>query len=118
MAMELKVNSFAACCGIKIIHDFGYTSITSGRRSSPALKSIKKAIQDALDYGDSRYWYMGVRPLGKNTPNAMTLIALNSTQKKKLHKTLLDEGFKLVSQGYNRNHKNINYLYSLEEEKP
>ena len=116
--MDLKSNAFVGCCGINILWDFGNTVTTPGHTTKFTLKTIKKAITDTLNYGDKRYWYMGRRPPHKDIPKAMTLIALNGTQKRRLHKTLLDKGFKLVSQGYNINHRSLNYLYSLEEEKP
>ena len=76
-AMELKEAGFNGCCGVNILWDFGNTMVTPGSHTAFAPKTVKKAITDTLNYGDRRFWYENHRPPHKNTPKAMTLIALN-----------------------------------------
>lgn len=113
--MELKQNSFPGCCGIQILWDFGNTEVSLGENRRATVSAINKAIDDAL-----------LEPLVLNPNNypanylpplppvkAITLIALNETQHKKLHKLLLKKGFKLIVKGWNKNHNGMNYLYSI-----
>ncbi len=111
--MKLTVNSFAHCCGIQIISDFGNTAFTGGQNREFSIKDIEAELKRILVIG-TEDWNGLLRPPQKL---ALTLIALNAEQHKKLHKCLLRHKFKLVSKGWNMNHKDYNYLYSLERKK-
>jgi len=111
--MKLAVRDFTHCCGIQIISDFGNTKVTGGQNREFSIKDIEAELKQILVTG-AKDWNDLLRPPQKR---ALTLIALNAEQHEKLHKCLLRHKFKLVSKGWNMNHKDYNYLYSLERKK-
>ncbi len=114
--MTIKRSGFIGCCGIQILCNFGNTGIL-GFNDAISVRTLDKKISDILLKAVREDWEpAGYRP-SKPIPKAMTLIALNQTQHDKLHKLMLKKGFKLVDQGWNLDHKDMNYLYSLHLEK-
>ena len=115
--MKLTVNSFAHCCGIQIISDFGNTAFTGGQNREFSIKDIEAELKKILVTGTKGMWENEHEYCIPAKKLALTLVALNATQHKKLHKCLLRHKFKLVSKGWNMAHKDYNYLYSLERKK-
>jgi len=79
---ELSVNAFPDCCGIKVISRFHHTNtggVNHGMNVEHADRSIKKTIS-----------------LYKHRV-AILMVALNDDQRKIYHKTLLDNGFKVLN---------------------
>ena len=113
--MNIKRGAFPGCCGIQILWNFGNTAVTPGTSSTISVESIDKAINEALLIKIPG-WPDGIVP-EKPQPYALTLIALNETQHKKLHRMMKRKGFKLIDKGWNLNHKDMNYLYSIHLEK-
>ena len=111
--MRLKIASFANCCGIQIIHNFGNTSANGPPYT---VTETSEAISDLIRNGYSDQLHPAQGP-AYVYDFSMQLIALNSHQHKKLGKMLIKKGFKLIDEGWNKNHQNMNYLYSLHLEK-
>ncbi len=113
--MSIQLSSFHACCGIKILWNFKNEGGIAN--SEIEIEEVEKELKLVLKKGTkSPYAEGNVRtPLPKS---AMLLIAVNTKQNELMKKMLLENGFKLVSKGWNGPHKNINYLYSLERKKP
>lgn len=109
--MGLKISSFSNCCGIQIIHNFNNTSAASTIR--PSVKETDKALSDIILKGHRSPTLPEDVDLPPVYNYAMQLVALNSHQHKKLHKMMIKKGFKLIDEGWNLIHRNMNYLYSL-----
>ena len=111
--MNISLASFQACCGIRILWNFGNEG--GGANIEIDIKELEKELKIVLKSGTKCMYERGRTLLPKT---AMLLIAINGKQNKLMKKMLLKNEFKLVSQGWNAAHKNINYLYSLERKKP
>ena len=113
--MSIQLSSFQACCGIKTLWNFG-------NEGGPAsveieIKEVEKELKIILKKGTQNLYAPNI-PRTPIPKSAMLLIAVNTKQNKLMKNMLVENGFKLVSQGWNAAHKNINYLYSLERKKP
>ena len=115
--MKLVVGNFQHCCGIQTLSDFGNTVQTSGQNRGVSIKDIEAELKQILVTGHKGEWAGGREYSIPARKLALTLVALNATQHKKLHKCLLRHKFKLVSKGWNMAHQDYNYLYSLERKK-
>ncbi len=111
--MNISLASFHACCGMRILWNFGNEG--GGANIEIDIKELEKELKAVLKSGTKNMYERGRTPIPKS---AMLLIAVNETQNKLMKEMLLKNGFKLVSKGWNGQHKNINYLYSLERKKP
>lgn len=110
---SLKIANFMNCCGIQIIHSFGNSGLMG---HSPLIKDVDKALSDIILKG---FRDPNLPMIYQNPPYnfAMQLVAFNTLQHKKYHRMMIRKGFKLIDKGWNLNHKNMNYLYSLHLEK-
>ncbi len=109
--MNISLAGYQACCGIKILWNFGNDTINDERD----IKEVEKELKLTLKSGTKNQYDPGRSPLPKM---AMFLIAVNEKQNKLMKKILIENRFKLVSKGWNTAHTNMNYLYSLERKKP
>lgn len=108
--MRLKVSPFMNCCGIQIIYNFGNSSDVNPIYT---VAETSKAVSDIILEGYRDPNYQAPIPPGPPYNYAMQLVSLNTQQHKKLHKMMIRKGFKLIDKGWNLNHRNMNYLYSL-----
>ena len=111
--MNIKKGTFPGCCGIQVLWNFGNTDVTLGDKNDIEISTIDKAISKVLTKGVKDPYVPSNYIPPAPTPFAMTLVALNRTQYKKMHKMMVRKGFKLIDKGWNLNHKDMNYLYSL-----
>ncbi len=110
--MIVSLSHFQSCCGIKILWSFGNEG---GNNPETDIKEVEKELKTTLKSGTISMYNSGRTPIPKS---AIILIAVNGHQNKLMKKMLLENGFKLVSKGWNSGHNNTNYLYSLERKKP
>ena len=108
--MAISKSPFHGCCGIQIL--YGLNNLTSAATTKTAKLAIA-ALKNVIIKGIRNPWDEITIPLPKPYNYAMQLVALNQIQHDYLHKLMLKIGFKLVDKGWNLNHKNMNYLYSL-----
>ncbi len=108
--MSIAVSPYQACCGIRVLWNFGNDT----HNNEIDIKEVEKELKITLKSGTRNPYGSDRNPLPKM---AMLLIAVNEKQNKLMKKILIENGFKLVSQGWNAAHKNMNYLYSLEKKK-
>lgn len=108
--MTLKVANFMSCCGIQIIHNFlnnsEFSMLVSVKKTEKELRNIVlKGWFNPLDTNSA----IGIKPYNF----AMQLVVLNTYQHDKFHKMMIKNNFQLIDKGWNLNHRNMNYLYSL-----
>ena len=97
---ELDFENLPNCCGIAVINDFGNTANTGGEKAAVSIKHLEQKLKDTIKHF-----------LVRN--KAMVIVSLNDTQKRKLHKMMLRNGFTVVSRGWHPLHSNYITLYTL-----
>ncbi len=115
--MNIRRGSFPGCCGIQVLWDLGMTKCSLGdHKEKTKLVDVEESLNNLFQ--DPQLYDAALPNLAMTLPTlAMTLICLNTEQHKNMHKMLTRKGFKLIDKGWNKTHKNMNYLYSLHLEK-
>ena len=92
----MQIKELPGCCAAYVIHDLGYTSVTSGFKGKHNKDRMKQEITNYINHRKNR---------------AFLIIALNAEQRQELGKLVRDEGFRMLSKGFNALHNSDIYLY-------
>ena len=92
----MQITKFPGCCAGFVLHDFGHTACTEGRREDYDLDDVEAQLKACIEEQKHR---------------AFLMITLN-TEQREVYKTLLYKyGFRRKGSGYNRPHQSTVYVY-------